>query len=185
MTDIPALCDTLLAQSDAGRITSVEATEEIRAALAQSKGEDLKDSSCPVCGSLHERQASANLSSKLTEESYRSPDRLTRDLLQRAAARLVNYGIPSATPAPVYTLPTIHPNGTGAKSLADEYHAVYQAIDRASDALAAATCNARDFYPQEPGAYARAMSQRFEAFRKLREVQAYAQAWMEAAGDHL
>jgi hypothetical protein len=147
--------------------------------------ENYKDSSCPLCGSLHERQVSANLSSNLIEESHRSPDCLTRDLLQRAAARLVNYGIPSATPAPVYTLPTIHPNGTGAKSLADEYHAVYQAIDRASDALAAATCNARDFYPQEPGAYARAMSQRFEAFRKLREVQAYAQAWMEAAGDHL
>jgi nitrate reductase alpha subunit len=91
----------------------------------------------------------------------------------------------NTTPATVYTLPTIHLSGTGAKSLADEYHAVYQAVDRASDALAAATCNLRDFYPQEPGSYARAMSQRFEAFRKLKEVQAYALAWMEAAGDHL
>ena len=87
----------------------------------------------------------------------------------------------NTTPAPVYTLPTIHLNGTGANSLADEYHA----IDQASEALAAATCNARDFYPQGPGAYARAMSQRFEAFRKLKEVQAYAQAWIERASDHL
>jgi len=86
----------------------------------------------------------------------------------------------AATPTPAYTLPTIHLNGTGAKSLADEYHAVCRAIDRASEALAAATCNARDFYPQEPVAYARAMSQRFEAFRKLKEVQAYALAWMGA-----
>jgi superfamily I DNA/RNA helicase len=91
----------------------------------------------------------------------------------------------SNTPATVYTLPTIHLNGTGAKSLADEYRAVYQAIDRASDALAAATCNARDFYPQGPGAYEQARKEREEAFRKLKEVQAYALAWMEAAGDHL
>lgn len=180
MTDILALCDTLLAQGDAGEITPAEAMEEIRAALAQSKGEDLKDSSCPVCGSLHERQVSASLSSKLIDESHRSPDCLTRDLLQRAAARLVNYGISSATPAPTYTLPTIHLNGTGAKSLANEYHAVCRAIDRASDALAVATCNARDFYPQGPGAYEQARKERREAFRKLGEVQAYAQAWMEA-----
>jgi hypothetical protein len=47
-----------------------------------------------------------------------------------------------------YALPTIYLNGTGPQSLADEYHAVYRAIGRASDALQAATCNARDFYPQ-------------------------------------
>ena len=47
-----------------------------------------------------------------------------------------------------YSLPTIHLNGTGAKSLADEYHAVYQAIDQAGDALQDATCNARDFTPR-------------------------------------
>ena len=29
------------------------------------------------------------------------------------------------------------------------------------------------------------MSQRYEAFRKLKEVQAYAQAWIERASDHL
>jgi hypothetical protein len=69
--------------------------------------------------------------------------------------------------------------------LADEYHAVCQAIDRAFDALAGATCNARDFYLQGPGAYEQARQERREVFRKLGEVQAYAQAWMEAAGDHL
>lgn len=54
------------------------------------------------------------------------------------------------------TLPTIHLNGTGADTLQREYWEVRQAIRAASDALAAATCNPRDFYPQEPGAWERA-----------------------------
>lgn len=82
------------------------------------------------------------------------------------------------------TLPTIHLNGTDAKSLADEYHAVYQAIDRACEALAAATCNARDFYPQGPGAYQQARRERDDAFLKLKEVQNLAETWMaRALGD--
>jgi hypothetical protein len=84
-----------------------------------------------------------------------------------------------------HALPTIHLNGTGAKSLADEYHAVYRAIGRASDALQAATCNARDFYPQGDAAWQQARDERAEMFRKLAEVQAYAEAWMERASDHL
>lgn len=92
---------------------------------------------------------------------------------------------PMPTPTTAYALPTIHINGTGARSLADEYHAVYQAIDRASDALQAATCNARDFYPQGDAAWQKARDERAEMFRKLAEVQAYAEAWMERASDHL
>ena len=88
--------------------------------------------------------------------------------------------------APIaYTLPTIHLNGTGAKSLADEYHAVYQAIDRVSDALQAATCNSRDFYPQGDAAWQQAREERADMFRKLAEVQNYVEAWMERACDHL
>ena len=84
-----------------------------------------------------------------------------------------------------YTLPTIHSNGTGAKSLADEYHAVYRAIDRANDALQAATCNARDFYPQGDAAWQQAREERAEMFHKLAEVQAYVVAWMGRASYHL
>ena len=84
-----------------------------------------------------------------------------------------------------YALPTIHLNGTLAKSLADEYHAVYQAINRASDALVAATCNARDFYPQGDAAWKQARDERAEMFRKLAEVQGYAEAWMAQASDHI
>lgn len=89
--------------------------------------------------------------------------------------------MPTATTA--YALPTIHLNGTGAKSLVYEYYAVCQAINQASDALAAATCNARDFYPQGTDAWQQARDERAEMFRKLAEVQAYAEAWMERAID--
>lgn len=75
------------------------------------------------------------------------------------------------------TLPTIHLNGTGADSLQREYRAVRKAIAAAADALAAATCNARDFYPQEPGAWERARAERAEAFRLLQQVSDYAEAW--------
>ena len=52
-------------------------------------------------------------------------------------------------------------------------------------ALSAATCNARDFYPQGAAAWQQARDERAEMFRKLAEVQAYAEAWMERASDHL
>jgi hypothetical protein len=70
-------------------------------------------------------------------------------------------------------------------SLAEEYHAAYRAIDRASDALAAATCNARDFYPQGDAAWQQARDERTEMLLKLAEVQAYAEAWMAWASDHI
>jgi hypothetical protein len=82
------------------------------------------------------------------------------------------------------TLPTIHLNGTGAKSLADEYHNVWQAIERAIEALEAATCNERDFYPQGDEAWQQAKAERAAAFQKLTEVQQYAEAWMAKASDH-
>ena len=80
------------------------------------------------------------------------------------------------------TLPTIHLNGTGADNLKREYRAARKAIGAAVDALAAATCNARDFYPQEPGAWQRARDERAEAFRLLQVVSDYAEHWeMHAA----
>lgn len=82
------------------------------------------------------------------------------------------------TPTTTYALPTIHLNGTGAKSLADEYHAVYQAIDRAIDTLMAATCNNRDFYPQGDAIWEQARNERTEMLLKLAEVQVYVEAWM-------
>jgi hypothetical protein len=82
------------------------------------------------------------------------------------------------------TLPTIHLNGTGADSLQREYRAVRKAIAAAADALVAATCNARDFYPQEPGAWERARAERQEAFLLLQQVSDYAEEWELHAMDH-
>jgi hypothetical protein len=81
------------------------------------------------------------------------------------------------------TLPTIHLNGTGAQNLEDEYRAVRRAVNAAGDALQAATCNARDFYPQEPGAWQRARNERAEAFRLLQLVSDYAEQWESHAAD--
>jgi len=91
--------------------------------------------------------------------------------------------MPPTTPA--YTLPTIHLNGTGAKSLAAEYHSVYRAVHSACEALANATCNARDFYPQGDGAYQQAHRERAEALQKLKEVQDLAEAWMARASGNI
>lgn len=71
------------------------------------------------------------------------------------------------------TIPTIHLNGTSAKTLRDEYWAASKALDAAAEALAAATCNGRDFYPQGVGAYDQARHERDEAFRKLDQVMHY------------
>ena len=71
------------------------------------------------------------------------------------------------------TIPTIHLNGTGFTTLRDEYAAAYDAIDKAIEALAAATLNGRDFYPQPDGAFYRAREERQEALDKLREAHQY------------
>lgn len=82
------------------------------------------------------------------------------------------------------TLPTIHLNGTCAQNLEEEYRAARQAIGAAVDALAAATCNARDFYPQELGAWERARAERAEAFKLLQLVSNYAERWELHAAEH-
>lgn len=82
------------------------------------------------------------------------------------------------------TLPTIHLNGTGADTLQREYRDAHRAIEAALDALAAATCNARDFYPQGPGAWERARAERDEVMRYLRQASDYCQAWEHRAWEH-
>ena len=81
-------------------------------------------------------------------------------------------------------LPTIHLNGTGAASLEQEYRAVRLAVAAAADALAAATCNPRDFYLQGSEAWERARAERAEVFRLLQQVSDYAEAWEQHAADH-
>lgn len=81
------------------------------------------------------------------------------------------------------TLPTIHLNGTGASTLLEEYSKVAEAIAAATTALEQATCNARDFYPQEPGNWEKARQERTDAFAMLRRLQDYADGWRFHAHD--
>lgn len=75
-------------------------------------------------------------------------------------------------------LPTIHLNGTSAESLHEEYHSLRLAVEVAIKALESATCNARDFYPQEDrDAYQKARKERAEMFEHLCAVSDYAEAW--------
>jgi phage shock protein A len=71
------------------------------------------------------------------------------------------------------TFPTIHLNGTGRNDLRDEYAAAYDAIDKAIEALASATLNGRDYYPQAAGAYSQARSERDAALAQLRQAHQY------------
>jgi hypothetical protein len=91
---------------------------------------------------------------------------------------------PMDYPTPV-TLPTIHLNGTDAANLEAEYRAVREAVTATEELLQAATCNARDFYPQEPGAWERARDERAEAFRLLQWVSNYVEQWEVHAADAL
>jgi hypothetical protein len=72
------------------------------------------------------------------------------------------------------TFPTLHLNGTGKITLRDGYANAYDAIDKAIEALANAELNGRDFYPQGPGAYYQARSERDAALEQLRKAHQYA-----------
>lgn len=91
--------------------------------------------------------------------------------------------VPSVPPAP--TIPTVHLNGTSGTTLVEEYQGAYEAIDRAIDALAATTCNGRDFYPQGPDAYHQAREERQQALQKLREAQEYVELIWAGISDQM
>lgn len=84
-----------------------------------------------------------------------------------------------------FSLPTIHLNGTGAHTLYKEYRHAYESLQTAIEALAAATCHQRDFYPQGPDAWDLAQMERREMILRLREAQDYIQQWRNHAHDHL
>jgi hypothetical protein len=83
--------------------------------------------------------------------------------------------MPAAT-EPSYPLPTVHLNGTGRKDLCDGYMAAYKAARRAFDALADATCNARDYYTQGEDAYRLARDERDRQLKNLRDLIRYTEA---------
>ena len=84
-----------------------------------------------------------------------------------------------------YTLPTIHLNGTGATSLLDEYSEAMRALENLRAAMASATCNARDFYPQGDNAWSDARYERAEVLAKISDIEDYLQAWLSHICDHV
>ena len=68
------------------------------------------------------------------------------------------------------TFPTIHLNGTSAKSLLQDYCDAMLAIEKAQVALAKCSPNGRDYYPQGDEALRKAIKEHNRRAEKLREV---------------
>jgi len=66
--------------------------------------------------------------------------------------------------------PTVHLNGTSRDELRRAYENASQAVFRALDAVAQASPNGRDYYPQGPDAIITAGKQHRERTKKLHEV---------------
>ncbi len=68
------------------------------------------------------------------------------------------------------TFPTIHMNGTSAKSLMEDIDHAYHAINAAMDALRRMSPNGRDYYPQPGDALGAAMREHQARSLKLQSV---------------
>lgn len=73
-------------------------------------------------------------------------------------------------------LPVVHLNGTGRRTLIEDYENASSAVLSAIDSVANIEFNARDYYVAEPGAWEVARDQRTAILLKLREVQHYLDA---------
>jgi hypothetical protein len=80
-----------------------------------------------------------------------------------------------------YPLPRVHLNGTGRKMLMEGYSKAQDTLNAAITDMAHIEFNARDYYIlDEDNAYHKARTKRDEMFAKLREVEEYLLAHMEA-----
>lgn len=70
-------------------------------------------------------------------------------------------------------LPTIHMNGTSKRMLLEGYDDAQFAIKNAQEVISKIEFNARDYYPQGPGAWTQAVKERTEILRKLEEARDY------------
>lgn len=66
--------------------------------------------------------------------------------------------------------PTIHSNGTSARSLCEGYTSAYIAVDAAIDAICAAGPNGRDYYPQGDGAFMEAHTEHLARLTQLNAI---------------
>jgi hypothetical protein len=72
-------------------------------------------------------------------------------------------------------LPTIHLNGTGLATLTREYDAAAEKLCDFIDAWRSIEFNARDYYPQGPDAWTKALAEREAQSVNLRAVRQYLQ----------
>lgn len=70
------------------------------------------------------------------------------------------------------TKPSIHLNGTSGESLREGYEKAIAAVDAAIEAVAQASPNARDYYPQGNTAFGAADDEHVARMRRLQEVKA-------------
>ena len=66
--------------------------------------------------------------------------------------------------------PSIHMNGTGFKTLNEEYRTAYNAVDGALKALQKVTVHGRDYYIQQGDAASEAYAEHHERLRALEKV---------------
>jgi len=67
------------------------------------------------------------------------------------------------------TLPTIHMNGTSAKMLLEGYDTAMEKLQDAMDSISKIEFNARDYYPQGPGAFEQAREERIALMQRLQQ----------------
>jgi hypothetical protein len=81
-------------------------------------------------------------------------------------------------------LPTIHTNGTSASELDRQQRAVGHAAYALLEALADASPNARDYYPQSDGAFAAATATHQKRVDAVRAILADVELCMEMLVNH-
>ena len=81
------------------------------------------------------------------------------------------------------TLPTVHMNGTSRKMLAEGYFEAWNRLNEAIDAFNKIEFNARDYYVQPEGAWAKARTERDCAAAHLHQVHAYLEAHLIHLGE--
>jgi hypothetical protein len=74
------------------------------------------------------------------------------------------------------TLPIVHLNGTGIKTLTEDYSAADDALHSFIDAFGNIEFNARDYYPHGPDSWGKAVDARQEINQKIRDIKDYLDA---------
>lgn len=82
----------------------------------------------------------------------------------------------SMTQETTLTLPTVHMNGTGYKTLSEDYEQADDAFRDFIKAFGKIEFNARDYYVQNPRAYAKARDERNAINLKILEIKTYIDA---------